>query len=46
MTPPSFYHLVDDYLTARRGLGFNLERPKGGCGTSPAMQTGSDTAGP
>ena len=25
MTPPSFHHLVDEYLTARRGLGFRLE---------------------
>ena len=25
MTPPSFHHLVDEYLTARRGLGFGLE---------------------
>jgi len=25
MTPPSFHHLVDEYLAARRGLGFGLE---------------------
>ena len=25
MTPPSFHHLVDEYLNARRGLGFGLE---------------------
>ena len=25
MTPPSFHHLVDEYLNARRGLGFDLE---------------------
>ena len=28
MTPPSFHRLVDDYLIARRGLGFNLETPE------------------
>ena len=28
MTPPSFHHLVDEYLTARRGLGFELEAPE------------------
>jgi len=27
MTPPSFLHLVDDYLAYRRGLGFTLETP-------------------
>ena len=25
MTPPSFHHLVGEYLNARRGLGFGLE---------------------
>ena len=25
MTPPSFHRLVDDYLSVRRGLGFDLE---------------------
>ena len=29
MTPPSFHPLVDEYLTARRGLGFNLETAEG-----------------
>ena len=29
MTPPSFHHLVDDYLTARRGLGFDLGSAEG-----------------
>ena len=28
MTPPSFHRLVDEYLTARRGLGFELEAPE------------------
>lgn len=28
MTPPSFLHLVDDYLAYRRGLGFTLETPR------------------
>ena len=28
MTPPSFHPLVDDYLIARRGLGFGLESPE------------------
>ena len=28
MTPPSFHCLVDDYLIARRGLGFSLETPE------------------
>ena len=28
MTPPSFDRLVDDYLTVRRGLGFDLETPE------------------
>ena len=28
MTPPSFHHLVDEYLTVRRGLGFGLETPE------------------
>ena len=28
MTPPSFHRLVDDYLIARRGLGFSLETPE------------------
>ena len=28
MTPPSFHRLVDDYLIARRGLGFGLETPE------------------
>ena len=28
MTPPSFHHLVDEYLTVRRGLGFDLESPE------------------
>ena len=47
MTPPSFHHLVDEYLNARRGLGFGLENAGGvPAGFSPAMQNGSDTAGP
>ena len=29
MTPPSFHHLVDEYLNARRGLGFGLETQEG-----------------
>lgn len=29
MTPPSFHHLVDEYLAARRGLGFGLETDEG-----------------
>ena len=29
MTPHGFHHLVDDYLTARRGLGFDLETAEG-----------------
>ncbi len=29
MTPPSFNHLVDEYLTARRGLGFHLGTAEG-----------------
>ena len=29
MTPPSFHHLVDEYLNARRGLGFGLETDEG-----------------
>ena len=29
MTPPSFHRLVDEYLTARRGLGFGLETAEG-----------------
>ena len=29
MTPPSFHRLVDEYLTARRGLGFDLETAEG-----------------
>jgi len=28
MTPPSFLHLVDEYLAVRRGLGFDLETPR------------------
>ena len=28
MTPPSFHRLVDEYLTVRRGLGFDLETPE------------------
>ena len=28
MTPPSFHHLVDEYLTARRGQGLELEEPE------------------
>ncbi len=28
MTPPSFVHLVDEYLALRRGLGFDLESPR------------------
>ena len=28
MTPPSFLHLVDEYLVMRRGLGFDLETPQ------------------
>ena len=27
MTPPSFLHLVEEYLAMRRGLGFDLETP-------------------
>lgn len=27
MTPPSFLHLVDEYLAMRRGLGFDLKSP-------------------
>ena len=29
MTPPSFHCLIDEYLTARRGLGFALDTPEG-----------------
>ena len=29
MTPPSLHHLVDEYLHARRGLGFGLEAQEG-----------------
>ena len=29
MTPPSFHRLVGEYLTARRGLGFDLETAEG-----------------
>ena len=29
MTPPSFHRLVDEYLTTRRGLGFDLETAEG-----------------
>ena len=29
MTPPSFHRLVDEYLNARRGLGFRLETQEG-----------------
>ena len=29
MTPPSFHHLVDEYLKARRGLGFGLKKQEG-----------------
>ena len=29
MTPPSFHHLVDEYLNVRRGLGFRLETQEG-----------------
>ena len=29
MTPQSFHRLVDEYLTARRGLGFDLETAEG-----------------
>ena len=29
MTPPSFHRLVDEYLIARRGLGFDLETAEG-----------------
>jgi integrase len=28
MTPPSFLHLVEEYLAVRRGLGFDLETPR------------------
>ena len=28
MTPPSFHRLVDEYLTLRRGLGFDLKSPE------------------
>lgn len=28
MTPPSFRHLVNEYLAFRRGLGFDLESPQ------------------
>lgn len=28
MTPPSFLHLVNEYLALRRGLGFDLETPR------------------
>ena len=28
MTPPSFHRLVDEYLTVRRSLGFDLETPE------------------
>ncbi len=28
MTPPSFHRLVDEYLSVRRGLGFDLETPE------------------
>lgn len=28
MTPPSYLHLVDEYLALRRGLGFDLESPR------------------
>ena len=29
MTPPSFHRLVDEYLTARRALGFDLKTAEG-----------------
>ena len=29
MTPSNFHHLVDEYLNARRGLGFGLETQEG-----------------
>ena len=48
MTPPSFHHLVDEYLTARRGQGFEPGNADEwlSYGTSPAMRNGSDTADP
>ena len=29
MTPPSFHLLVDEHLTARRGVGLDLETAEG-----------------